>query len=233
MLWRAFAPFTGELVSPDMRYRLKVCCIQDVGEARCAIRLGASLLGLVSQMPSGPGPIPDERIAAIAREVPVGVTTVLLTSATRVGDVVEQHGRCRTGAIQLVDSLPDGSHAELRAKLPGIGIVQVVHVTGPESVDEALRLAPFVDALLLDSGNPQATVKELGGTGRRHDWALSRRIVETSGKPVFLAGGVRPDNVAEAAGVVDPFGFDVCTGVRTDGRLDPEKLRALVRALPS
>jgi phosphoribosylanthranilate isomerase len=216
-----------------MRYRLKVCCIQDAGEAECAIRLGASLLGLVSQMPSGPGPIPEDRIAAIARDVPVGVTTVLLTCATRVGDIVEQHRRCRTGAIQLVDALPEGSHAELRARLPGIGLVQVVHVTGPESVEEALGVAPFVDALLLDSGNPRARVKELGGTGRLHDWGLSRRIVETSGKPVYLAGGLRPDNIAEAAGAVDPFGFDVCTGVRTDGRLDPEKLSALARALPA
>jgi phosphoribosylanthranilate isomerase len=214
-----------------MRYRLKVCCIQDIDEAQQAIALGASLLGLVSRMPSGPGPIPDDRIAAIARAVPVGVTTVLLTSATRAGDVVEQHRRCRTGAIQLVDTLPPGSHAELRASLPGIGLMQVVHVTGPESVDEALAVAPFVDALLLDSGNPRATVKELGGTGRRHDWGISRRIVGTSGRAVFLAGGLRPDNVAEAASQVDPFGFDVCTGVRTEGRLDAQKVRALADAL--
>ena len=220
-------------MSWGVRYRLKVCCIQDVDEADCAIRLGASLLGLVARMPSGPGPIPEERIAAIARAVPVGVTTVLLTSATRVADVLEQHRRCRTGAIQFVDALPDGSHAELRTQLPGIGLVQVVHVTGPESVAEALRVAPFVDALLLDSGNPQAKVKELGGTGRMHDWAISRKIVETSGRRVFLAGGLRPDNIADAAGAVDPFGFDVCTGVRTDGRLDPDRLRSLVAALPS
>ena len=158
---------------------------------------------------------------------------MLLTCATRVEDVVEQHRRCGTGAIQLVDALPEGGHAELRAQLPGIALLQVVHVTGPESVEEALRVAPFVDALLLDSGNPGAKVKELGGTGRRHDWGISRKIVESSAKPVFLAGGLRPDNIADAAGVVDPFGFDVCTGVRSDGRLDPNKLRAFTAALPS
>lgn len=214
-----------------MRYRLKVCCIQDAAEAHAAVRAGASLIGLVSQMPSGPGPIPEDRIAEIARAVPPGVTSVLLTSATSVEAIVAQHRRCRTGAVQLVDALPDGAHRALREALPGIGLVQVVHVTGPESLDEALSVAPDVDALLLDSGNPRAQIKELGGTGRVHDWEISRRIVERSGRPVFLAGGLRADNLAEAAQRVDPFGFDVCSGVRTDGRLDLDKLGALARAI--
>jgi phosphoribosylanthranilate isomerase len=215
-----------------MRHRLKICCIQDVDEAHLAIRHGASLLGLVAAMPSGPGPIPEDRIAAIAASVPPGVTTVLLTSERRAAAVVEQHRRCRTGAIQLVDALAEGDHRDLREALPGVGLIQVVHVTGPESIDEALRIAPFVDAVLLDSGNPKAAVKELGGTGRVHDWAVSRRIVETAGRAVFLAGGLGPHNVAEAAARVDPFGFDVCSGVRANGRLDEARLRAFTAALP-
>ncbi len=212
------------------RPRIKVCCIQNVDEARLAVELGASLLGLVGKMPSGPGPIADERIAEIAATVPPGVTSVLLTSATTVDEIVAHQQRCRTNALQLVDALTDGTHAELRARLPGIALVQVIHVTGPDSVAEAIAVAPFVDALLLDSGNPRAVVKELGGTGRVHEWQHSRQIVQRAGRPVFLAGGLRPDNVAQAAAQVNPFGFDVCTGVRTDGRLDGEKLRALVTA---
>jgi phosphoribosylanthranilate isomerase len=215
------------------RHRLKVCCIQDLAEAELAIRHGASLLGLVSAMPSGPGPISEEQIAEIASAAPPGVTTVLLTCASSVPAIIDQQRRCRTNAVQLVDELPEGSHRALREALPGIGLIQVIHVSGPESVEEARRVEPFVDALLLDSGNPKATIKELGGTGRVHNWSVSRQIVTGLRKPVFLAGGLRADNIADAAQRVDPFGFDVCSGVRSDGKLDERKLRALIAALPS
>jgi phosphoribosylanthranilate isomerase len=182
-------------------------------------------------MPSGPGPIAEDLIASIAAVVPPPVATFLLTSLQNVGQIVAQHQRCRTSTIQICDHLTDGTHAELREALPGIRIVQVIHVGGEESLDEAVQVAPHVDALLLDSGNQRLIVKELGGTGRVHDWSVSRRICEAVGKPVFLAGGLRPDNVREALSHVQPFGLDVCSGVRTNGRLDPVKLRAFMDAV--
>jgi phosphoribosylanthranilate isomerase len=109
--------------------------------------------------------------------------------------------------------------------------VQVVHVTGEESFAEAMSAARHVDALLLDSGDQSLPVKELGGTGRTHDWRVSRRVVEASPAPVFLAGGLRPENVAGAVEAVGPFGLDVCSGVRTDGRLDAGKLKLFFAAL--
>ncbi len=214
-----------------MRTRLKVCCIASEAEAWLAIQLGADALGLVAAMPSGPGVIPEAHIAAIAARVPPPVATFLLTSATRTADIVEQHRRCRTTTIQIVDRLTHGTHAELRARLPGIGIVQVVHVTGPESIDEAVAIAPHVHALLLDSGNPTASVKELGGTGRLHDWAVSRSIRDQVPVPVFLAGGLRAENVAAAIAAVEPWGVDLCSGVRTDGALDADKLAAFIGAV--
>lgn len=216
-----------------MPTHIKICCIQDLDEARLAARLGASHLGLVSAMPSGPGPIPEETIAAIAAAAPPSVITVLLTCASSVEAIVAQHRRCATRAIQIVDALPEGSHRALREALPGVQLIQVVHVTGPESLEEARRLGPLVDALLLDSGNPAAAVKELGGTGRVHDWAISRAIVASVGCPVFLAGGLRAENVAEAVASVRPYGVDVCSGVRAGGRLDEGRLSALVAALRS
>jgi phosphoribosylanthranilate isomerase len=111
--------------------------------------------------------------------------------------------------------------------------VQVVHVLDEESVEEALRVAPEVDALLLDSGNQRLAVKLLGGTGRTHDWTLSRRVVEQSPRPVFLAGGLTPENVREAVERVGPFGLDVCSGVRTAGRLDERKLAAFFERVES
>ncbi len=210
--------------------RIKICCIASEDEARLAIDAGAAALGLVSAMPSGPGVVSEERIAQIAAATPPPIATFLLTSLLDPEAIVAQQRRCGTNTLQLVDALPPGSHARLRAALPGIALVQVIHVLGPESVDEALAAAQGVDALLLDSGNPGAKVKELGGTGRAHDWSVSARIVEQSPVPVFLAGGLNPDNVARAIDAVRPFGLDLCTGVRTDGALDPRKLERFVAA---
>jgi phosphoribosylanthranilate isomerase len=193
--------------------------------------MGADAIGLVGQMPSGPGPIPDEDIRRIAAAVPPPVATFLLTSQQRAERIVEHHRRARTSTIQIVDELLDREYAVLRQALPGIKLVQVVHVTGEGSVDEACELSEYVDAILLDSGNPSLAVKELGGTGRRHDWRLSRRIVEICEKPVFLAGGLNAENVPEAIGSVQPFGIDVCSGVRTSGSLDPAKLDRFFSAI--
>ena len=196
-----------------------------------AIRHGASALGLVSAMPSGPGVIAEETIAEIARMVPPGVGSFLLTSRQDAASIIEQQRRLRVSTLQICDRLTSGSHRDLRAALPGIAIVQVVHVVGPESVAEAIGVAPEVDAILLDSGDPGRPVKELGGTGRRHDWRLSRRIREAVGVPVFLAGGLDPDNVAEAVAEVGPFGLDVCSGLRTGGALDEGKLSRFFEAV--
>ncbi|MFZ5432227.1 MAG: phosphoribosylanthranilate isomerase, partial [Calditrichota bacterium] len=197
--------------------RLKICCISSIEEAQIAIRGGAAAVGLVSDMPSGPGVISEPLIAEIARTIPPGIASFLLTSQQQVGEILAQQRRCRTSVIQLCDRLTDGTYDDLREALPGISLVQVIHVTGPEALDEALAAAPQVNGLLLDSGNPTLEVKQLGGTGRTHNWEISREIRIRSQVPVFLAGGLNPDNVAEAVRMVEPFGVDVCSGVRTDG----------------
>lgn len=211
--------------------RVKICGIESIAEAGLAIEAGASAIGLVSAMPSGPGVISEELIAAIAATVPPPVATFLLTSLTEPQSIIEQHRRCRTSVIQLVDTVAPGQWGQLRAGLPGIGLVQVIHVIGEEALEQARAAAPYVSALLLDSGNPGASVPEFGGTGRVHDWALSRRIVEASPVPVFLAGGLCAENVGAAIAAVRPFTVDVCSGVRANGRLDGERLRALFAAV--
>jgi phosphoribosylanthranilate isomerase len=210
---------------------VKICCIASVAEARMAIEAGASAIGLVSEMPSGPGPIPDSLIAEIAATAPPGVRSFLLTSKQDAAAIIDQQRRLRVSTIQICDRLKEGSHRELRAALPGVSLVQVVHVTGAESVDEAVAAAQHVDALLLDSGNPSLPTKELGGTGRTHDWKISRKIREAIHVPLFLAGGLNPANVASAIHEVQPFGVDVCSGLRTEGRLDPLKLRDFFAAI--
>jgi len=214
-----------------MKPRIKICCIASIEEAWMAIDAGASAIGLVSAMPSGPGPIPEDLIAEIAAVVPPGVSSFLLTCLQDATSIIDQQRRLRVNTIQIVDRLTTGSYHEIHDALPGIKLVQVIHVTGPESVDEAIAVAPHVDAILLDSGNQSLKIKELGGTGRTHDWNLSRRIREAIDVPLWLAGGLNPMNVAAAIREVQPFGIDVCSGLRTEGDLDPQKLSEFIRAI--
>lgn len=193
-----------------------------------AVEAGASALGLVSAMPSGPGVIEDSLIAEIAAYTPPGVASFLLTSCQSAAEIVSQQRRLRTSTIQIVDRLAEGSYADIREALPGIKIVQVIHVIGEASIEEAVRIAPAVDAILLDSGNPMLAVRELGGTGRRHDWTISRRIREAIDRPLYLAGGLNAENIAEAIATVQPFGIDICSGVRKEGRLDAARLAAFL-----
>ena len=211
--------------------RIKICCIGSIAEARLAINCGASALGLVSAMPSGPGVIDEMLIAEIIRNVPPAVATFLLTSRQDADAIIDQQQRCRANTLQLVDHMAEGELIRLRRALPGIALVQVIHVTGPESIDEACAVAPHVDAILLDSGNQKLAVKKLGGTGRTHDWTISRKIREQCGRPLFLAGGLRVENVRDAIEQVRPFGVDICSGVRIEGKLDESMLRAFVAAV--
>jgi len=210
--------------------RIKICCISSIAEAQMAVKYGANAVGLVSAMPSGPGVIPDDRIAEIVPHIPPGVDSVLLTCARDEQTIVAQQRRFGVNTLQLVDNVDEETLKEVRAALPGIGLVRVIHVTGPEAIDDALRFGPLVDGLLLDSGNPKAAVRVLGGTGRVHDWAISRAIVEKSPVPVYLAGGLRPENVADAVRQVRPYGIDVCSGVRVDWKLNEARLAEFVRS---
>lgn len=209
--------------------RVKICCIGSADEARLAVEYGASALGLVSAMPSGPGVIPESLIAEIAAGIPPAVASFLLTSRQSADEIIAQQRRCGTSTIQLCDRLPGRDVAALREALLGISLVQVIPITGEEALEEALAVAPEVQGLLLDSGNRTLAVKQLGGTGRTHDWRISRRIRERVGVPVFLAGGLHAGNVRAALDAVGPFGVDVCSGVRTDGRLDEAKLATFMR----
>jgi phosphoribosylanthranilate isomerase len=194
------------------------------------MKYGANALGLVGPMPSGPGPISVSLIKEIAQYVHPGVSTFLLTSETTAEGIISMYDKTHTQVLQLVDEVENiNVYSKLREALPHVKLVQVIHVTGDESLDEALMLAPYCDALLLDSGNTKLAVKELGGTGRIHDWRVSRAIVEQCGKPVFLAGGLNPSNVREAIDHVNPFGVDICSGLRINGKLDESLLEKFVR----
>ena len=214
-----------------MKTKVKICCISSKEEAQQVIKYGASGLGLVGDMPSGPGVIGDDLINDITQIVPPAVSSFLLTSETTAEAIIQHYKKVYTNTIQLVDELKNEEYQILRNELPWVKLVQVIHVIDENSVTEAVEKSQFVDAILLDSGNPNLQVKELGGTGRTHNWAISKKIREEINIPLFLAGGLNPDNVREAIDFVQPFGVDICSGVRTDGKLDEKKLEAFFRAV--
>ena len=217
--------------SLKMRPFLKVCCISSVEEAQLAVSFGADAVGLVSDMPSGPGVIDDALIEEIITAVPPPVATFLLSSREDAGGLAEHVATTKAGVLQIVRHIDPEHYADLRERIPSTKLVQVVHVEDEGSVDLAVAYAELADALLLDSGRPGGAEEELGGTGRTHNWELSAEIVKRSGKPVFLAGGLSPENVREAVEMVAPHGIDLCSGLRTNGSLDRNKLEAFTIAL--
>ena len=213
------------------RPKIKICCISSLEEAFLAIKHGADALGLVGNMPSGPGVIADELISQITKHVPPPIATFLLTSERKASDIIAHHQKVQTNSIQIVDSLLEMDYAKIREAIPTVKIVQVIHVLNEKQIDEALEIEPWVDAILLDSGNPNLKVKILGGTGNSHDWKLSRKIREAVNKPVFLAGGINAQNVKQAIAEVNPYGIDLCSSVRTNGQLDASKLDIFFKAI--
>ncbi len=215
---------------------VKICCIASREEAKLAVDQGADAIGLVSRMPSGPGVIADEQVADIARyvrtQLPQHIRTYLLTARQTAASIAAQLAVCNTTTLQLVDFVAHEELIALRQMLPGVALVQVIHVRDEDSVREALSVAPLVDQLLLDSGNQKLPVKVLGGTGRTHDWSLSARIVAQAGVPVLLAGGLNPANAHAALDTVQPHGLDLCNGVRSNAGgaswLDAVKLAAFM-----
>jgi phosphoribosylanthranilate isomerase len=214
-----------------MLTRVKICCISTIEEADMGVKYGASSLGLVGKMPSGPGIISDEQIYKIVQTVPPAISTFLLTSETAVNDIIEHYTKTQTSTIQIVDKLKQGTYETIKNALPAVKIVQVIHVIDENTIDEAIEISELVDAILLDSGNPNLHIKELGGTGRVHNWNISKKIVSQIKVPVFLAGGLHADNVQQAIDAVQPFGVDLCSAVRTNNMLDPFKLEKFFNAI--
>lgn len=211
--------------------KVKICCISSEAEAETALNMGASAIGLVGKMPSGPGVITDDLIKDIAAKFKDRIETFLLTSETTAEGIFSHYSKAGTDTVQIVDRIDFNEYDKLRGLLPGVRLVQVVHVMDGSSLVEALMYAKYADALLLDSGNPSAGTKILGGTGKVHDWSLSKEIVRKSGVPVYLAGGLNPNNVREAIENVKPYAVDVCSGVRTNGNLDANKLKSFLSVL--
>lgn len=196
-----------------------------------AIAAGAFAVGLVGEMPNGPGPIADEAISEIAAHVSARhgdrIWTTLLTSRTD-GEAIANHiADTGVNSVQIVDDPAPGAYRVIRLAHSKIRILQVIHVEDAGAIEIARRAAEDADVILLDSGKPSRPERTLGGTGDIHDWSISKQIVDAVNKPVFLAGGLNPENVGAAILAVRPYGVDICSGLRDKSRgyvLDQAKL---------
>ena len=211
--------------------KLKICCINSHDEAKTAISAGADLLGLVADMPSGEGMIEDHKIREIAASIKSFNNTVLLTCRTDAESIIEHHKETITSHIQIVDYIDVKNYQEIRKSLPDIKLIQVVHVEDESSYSLAMNFSNYVDFILLDSGKPSAKKRTLGGTGDTHNWNISKKIVRDCSIPVYLAGGINHSNVVEAIQKVKPYGIDLCTGLRTNNKLDKNKLNVFMEAI--
>jgi phosphoribosylanthranilate isomerase len=216
----------------------KICCMQSEAEIDMAAAAGARAVGIVGPMPNGAGFLDEETAARLARYAVKRhgdkVWATLLTKRTRAADIADHVAATGANAVQIVDRPEAGTHAFLRARFPALKILQVIHVEDERAINEARDCGAEVDAILLDSGKPSAASPTFGGTGDTHDWSVSRRIVETCGRPAFLAGGLTPQNAGEALRAVRPYGLDICSGLREKDRgyaLNVEKLAAFAAAL--
>ena len=212
-------------------FRFKVCCIKSVEEATLAIQHGASILGLVGQMPSGPGPISIDLIKEIAAHVKGDVVTWILSSKTKAQELIDEYQYVQTDGIQLVDEVRENDCKQLKERFPDLYLVQVRHVEKRSSAATLASVNRYIDAILLDSGSPNNEIKILGGTGNVHDWHISESIVALAKVPVFLAGGLNPSNAVNAIELVKPYGLDVCSGLRSNDKLDVLKLHNWSRRL--
>lgn len=216
----------------------KICCMQSEAEIDMAAAAGAFAVGIVGPMPNGAGMLTDAVAARLARHAAKvhgdRLWATLLTKRTKAEDIADHVAEIGPNALQIVDRPEEGAYALLRARFPGLKILQVVHVEDGRAIAEAKAAAPHVDAILLDSGRPSAATPTYGGTGDLHDWSISQRIVLEIAAPVFLAGGLHPGNAAAAFEAVRPFGLDICSKLRgpePDYALDLEKLVAFASAL--
>jgi len=204
---------------------VKVCCMASIDEARLAARFGASAVGLVGDMPSGPGVIGAKAAGRIAREAPPGLDTFLLTSGECAADIVRELAICPASAVQIVRHIDPQEYPALIEAVPKVRRVQVIHMEDESALELAAHYTPFVHAFLLDSGRTSGAAPQFGGTGNTHDWSISARFVAQTELPVYLAGGLKSSNVYEAITEVRPYGVDLCTGVRTNDQLDEVKLQ--------
>ncbi|MFA5384974.1 MAG: phosphoribosylanthranilate isomerase [Eubacteriales bacterium] len=206
--------------------KIKICGINNFEDLQSCIKAGADALGfLVGLTHPAEDKLEDIRLAkSLIDRIPPFVSTVMVTHLTNEGEIVNLARCMGTTSVQINDYTEPSVLKKVCDGLKDIKIIKSVHVTGSDAIELTKAYLPFADAILLDSREGP----RIGGTGKTHDWEISRKIVQESNKPVILAGGLNPGNVYEAVKKVQPFAVDVNSGVETNFRKDPAKINLFI-----
>jgi phosphoribosylanthranilate isomerase len=206
---------------------VKICGTTNLEDALLAVDAGADAIGFVFAEGSKRR-VPPEQVALITRSLPERIEKIgvfVNETPERIVEIVRIAGL--TGVQLQGDESPELTH-ELRSLNLRLLIKTIQAITGNGTL--ATRIAPYcshVDAILLDSGS----LAERGGTGKRFAWKEAATALNEVETRIIVAGGLNPDNVAEAIATLHPWGVDVVTGVERElGKKDPNKVRAFVAA---
>jgi phosphoribosylanthranilate isomerase len=202
--------------------KVKICGITRFEDLEASISAGADFVGFVVNVPSSPRNLDYKSAARLISTVPSNVKSVAVTvlrspedlrSLMELGaDYVQLHGE-----LNLLMSL---------APLCAERAIGAVNAKLPNALELALECSKLFGMILVDSLRSNG----LGGSGEAHDWGLSRIIRDRLQKPIILAGGLTPDNVATAVKIVNPYAVDVSTGVEASpGIKDSEKVSMFIK----
>lgn len=202
--------------------RTKICGLTRPADLRAAAAAGADAVGFITDVPvDTPRDLEPTRAAELVADAPPFLTTVLVLMPDGPERAVELANVVRPDVLQLHGEFDVDELQYVRAETD----TKLVPVVDCDSEDRAHEYDDVADALLVDSASDDGA----GGTGETHDWERTRDLAKTLASPVVLAGGLTPENVAEAVSTVDPYAVDVASGVElTGGVKDHDAVRAFV-----
>lgn len=205
---------------------VKICGIRSIEDALAAAAAGADILGFHVGLIGARAPLEAESVAKIIAKLPAGVSSVMVTSITEPNELIKLARATGAKILQLYGDATPETILKVKKALP-VQVWKVLNVSNEGSIAEARKYEGSADAIALDTLNKETGVR--GGTGKTHDWNISRKIVESISIPVILAGGLNPENVAEAIKIVQSYGVDVNSGVSNpDGTKDIAKVKSFV-----
>lgn len=205
--------------------RVKICGLTSLRDLQWAVEAGADAVGFVVGVPESPRNISLDDARRLIDATPVFVDPVVVTVYEDLKQLKKIRRILNPRIIQIHGSIC--MHDEIRKIFSDAQIIRALHAKNDEIVKFAVETSERFDALLLDSYAPG----KLGGTGKTHDWTLSRRVRDAVyPKPFILAGGLNPKNVKKAICTVRPFAVDVSSGVESSpGVKDSEKIFEFVK----
>lgn len=207
------------------RARVKICGISSLRDLRVAVEAGADAVGFIVDIPQSPRNLPMEKAAELMKATPVFVDTVAVMVPRTLSHMEKLCKMLNPDVVQIHG--PDRFRKQIRERLPERRLICAVQAESDFLTDAVVEAARTFDAILIDSH----VRGKFGGTGKTHDWELSRRVREAiHPEPLILAGGLTPENVEEAIRVVKPYAVDVSSGVESQpNSKDRDKVLEFIR----